>query len=89
MIQLLKRGGHYAVAGAIAGPIVELDIRRLYLKDLTILGCTFQEDEVFENLISYIEHGEIRPNVASVWPLEQIVDSQKEFLSKATGGNWS
>jgi len=25
------------------------------------MGCTFQEDEVFESLISYIEAGEIRP----------------------------
>ncbi|SFO65432.1 NADPH:quinone reductase [Paracoccus pantotrophus] len=86
LLQVLKRGGRYAVAGAIAGPIVELDVRTLYLKDLTFFGCTFQEDEVFENLISYIERGEIRPNVAGTWPLEQIVDAQKEFLSKSTGG---
>lgn len=86
LLQVLKRGGRYAVAGAIAGPIVELDVRTLYLKDLTLFGCTFQEDEVFENLISYIERGEIRPNVAGTWPLEQIVDAQKEFLSKNAGG---
>ncbi|RJL09653.1 alcohol dehydrogenase family protein [Paracoccus siganidrum] len=86
LLQVLKRGGRYAVAGAIAGPIVELDVRTLYLKDLTFFGCTFQEDEVFENLISYIERGEIRPNVAGTWPLDQIVDAQKEFLSKNTGG---
>lgn len=86
LLQALKRGGRYAVAGAIAGPIVELDVRTLYLKDLTFLGCTFQEDEVFENLVSYIERGEIRPNVAGTWPLEQIVDAQKEFLSKNAGG---
>lgn len=86
LLQALKRGGRYAVAGAIAGPIVQLDVRTLYLKDLTFFGCTFQEDEVFENLISYIERGEIAPNVAGTWPLEQIVEAQKEFLSKSTGG---
>ena len=37
---------------AIAGPLVELDVRTLYLKDLTLIGCTFQDDEVFENLWS-------------------------------------
>ena len=45
-----RRGGRYATAGAIAGPLVELDVRTLYLKDLTLFGCTFQEEEVFENL---------------------------------------
>ncbi|VDC19210.1 alcohol dehydrogenase family protein [Pseudogemmobacter humi] len=84
--EVLKRGGRYAIAGAIAGPIVELDVRNLYLKDLTFFGCTFYEDEVFENLVSYIERGEIRPNVGATFPLEQIVEAQKEFLSKSTAG---
>ena len=64
LLDVLKLGGRYATAGAIAGPLVELDVRTLYLKDLTFYGCTFQEDVVFENLISYIERGEIRPLVA-------------------------
>ena len=84
--EVLKRGGRYAVAGAIAGPIVELDVRNLYLKDLTFFGCTYYDDVVFENLVSYIERGEIRPNVGATYPLERIVEAQQEFLSKNTGG---
>ncbi|WP_438391944.1 alcohol dehydrogenase family protein [Caballeronia sp. DA-9] len=86
LLEVLKLGGRYAVAGAIAGPLVELDIRTLYLKDLTFYGCTFQEDQVFENLISYIEHGEIRPFVGKTYPLRDIVSAQKEFLSKSVAG---
>jgi len=82
LLDALKRGGRYAVAGAIAGPIVELDVRTLYLKDLTFIGCTFQEDEVFENLISYVERGEIRPVVSRVYPLSAIAKAQEDFLSK-------
>lgn len=84
--EVLKRGGRYAVAGAIAGPIVELDVRDLYLKDLTFFGCTFYEDIVFENLVSYIERGEIRPNVGKSYSLSEIVAAQRHFLSKETGG---
>lgn len=65
-LDILRRGGRYATAGAIAGPIAQIDLRTLYLKDLNLMGCTFQEDEVFENLVSYIEAGEIRPHVAKV-----------------------
>lgn len=86
LLNALRRGGRYAVAGAIGGPLVELDVRTLYLKDLSFFGCTFQEDEIFENLIGYIERGEIRPNVSSTYPLARIVDAQQEFLSKRTGG---
>ena len=86
LLGVLKKGGRYAVAGAIAGPIVELDVRTLYLKDLTFFGCTFQDDAVFENLVSYIERGEIRPLVARTYPLKEIAEAQKDFLAKGTIG---
>jgi NADPH:quinone reductase-like Zn-dependent oxidoreductase len=86
LLEVLKKGGRYAVAGAIAGPMVELDVRTLYLKDLTFLGCTFQDPVVFKNLVSYIEKNEIRPVVARVYPLEEIVRAQQDFLSKTHTG---
>ena len=52
------------------------------MKDLTFYGCTYQPVEVFKNLIKYIENDEIKPLVARIFPLEKIVDAQKEFLSK-------
>ena len=64
LLDVLRRGGRYATAGAIAGPIVELDVRTLYLKDLVLIGCTFQDREVFQNLIGYIERNEIKPLVS-------------------------
>ena len=85
-LELLRRGGRYACAGAIAGPIVGLDLRTLYLKDLTFYGCTFQEDEVFDNLIRYIENDEIRPVVAKTYPLAEIAAAQTDFLAKKHTG---
>ena len=82
LFDVLKRGGRYAVAGAIAGPMVELDLRTLYLKDLTFFGCTYQPRRVFENLVHYIERGDLRPLVARHYPLENIKEAQKDFLAK-------
>lgn len=82
MIGVLRTGGRYAVAGAIAGPLVELDVRDLYLKDLTFFGCTYQDAVVFENLIRYIEAGEIVPMVAATFPLQEIGVAQERFLKK-------
>ena len=81
-LEVLKPHGRYAVSGAIAGPIVELDIRTLYLKDLSFFGCTELKPEVFGNLIKRIEKKEIKPLVAKVFTLGNIVDAQKEFLEK-------
>jgi len=82
LLDVLKKGGRYAAAGAIAGPIVELDVRTLYLKDLVLIGCTFQNREVFQNLIRYIERNEIKPFVSKTYPLKDIITAQKDFVSK-------
>ncbi|MGB8816626.1 MAG: alcohol dehydrogenase family protein [Rhizobiaceae bacterium] len=82
LLEILKRGGRYVVSGAIAGPMVELDLRTLYLKDLTFFGCTAQHPDVFPNLVGYIERGEIKPLVAKTFPLRDIVLAQQEFQSK-------
>ncbi len=86
LLEVLKRGGRYVTAGAIAGPLVELDVRTLYLKDLTLIGCTFQQDSVFENLVGYIERGEIRPLVAATFPLRDITTAQQQFIDKGFVG---
>ena len=82
LLELLKRRGRYAVAGAIAGPIVELDLRTVYLKDLRLHGCTVFEPVVFRNLIGYIERAEIRPVIAKIYSLSSIVAAQQEFGTK-------
>lgn len=82
ILNTLKRGGRYGVSGAISGPVVDLDLRTLYLKDLRLIGCTVLEPEVFGNLIGYIERGEIIPLVAATYPLAEIVAAQKAFLTK-------
>jgi len=86
LLDIIKPGGRYATSGAIAGPIVELDLRKLYLKDLTLFGCTFQTKDVFRNLIKYIEDNKIKPLVAKSYPLKEITQAQLDFLSKKFTG---
>ncbi|MEQ8709857.1 MAG: alcohol dehydrogenase family protein [Rhodospirillales bacterium] len=80
--EVLRPGGRYAVAGAIAGPIVELDVRTLYLKDLSFFGCTVLEPEVFGNLVALLDRGDIVPLVAGTYPLREISAAQEAFGKK-------
>ena len=88
LLKTLKRGGRYASSGAIGGPLVTLDMRTFYLKDLFLFGCTAWDEPVFPNIVSYIERGELRPLVAKTFPLERIADAQREFLEKKHVGNF-
>jgi len=89
MLEILKRGGRYATSGAIAGPIVSLDMRTLYLKDIHLIGCTAWDEPVFPNLIGYIERGEIKPLLAKQFDLKDIVEAQKEFTQKTHIGKFA
>ena len=86
LLDVMRPGGRYAVAGAIGGPIVELDVRTLYLKDLSFFGCTVLEPQVFGNLVGYIERGEIKPLVAETFPLKDIGRAQAAFGEKGYTG---
>ena len=88
LLKLLSRGGRYASSGAIAGPMVSMDMRDFYLKDLRLIGCTAWDEPVFPNLVGYIERGEIKPLVARTFALEDIASAQQEFLKKQHFGNF-
>lgn len=88
MLKVMKRAGRYVSSGAIGGPLVTLDMRDFYLKDLRLIGCTAWDEPVFPNLIGYIERNELRPIVAKTFPLEGIADAQREFLEKKHVGNF-
>lgn len=87
LFEQIRRGGHYVTSGAIAGPIVDLDLRTLYLHDLTMHGATVFEPQVFADLVGYVERGEIRPVVAGVWGLDDIPAAQEAFLRKEHVGS--
>ncbi len=86
MPKVLKRGGRYVTSGAIAGPVVTLDLRDIYLKDIALIGCTAWDVTVFPDLVRYIENAEIRPLLAGTFPLERIVDAQIAFQEKQHTG---
>ncbi len=88
LLTTLRRGGRYVSSGAIAGPVVSLDKRTVYLRDLTLIGCTAWDEPVFPALIGLLERGELRPPVAATWPLERIAEAQAAFLEKRHVGKY-
>ena len=87
LIAVLERGGRYTCSGAIAGPIVEFDLRTFYLNDLTFTGSTVIDEGVMEDLVRLIETGKIRPALAATFDLEDLHAAQTAFIEKAHTGN--
>ena len=87
LLDALRRGGRYATAGAIAGADVELDLRTLYLQDLTMAGATVCPPGTFARVVAAIEAGHLRPVLAATYPLDRLVEAQQAFLAKDHVGN--
>ena len=87
LLEVLERGGRYTCAGAIAGPIVEFDLRIFYLNDLVFTGATIIPPGLFKDLVGYIERGEVMPMLAATYALEDFHEGQRAFIEKRHVGN--
>ncbi len=86
LLRLLRPEGRYTTAGAIGGPVVQLDLRTMYLKQLELHGSSQGTRTAFRRLVRYISDGEIRPLLDRTFKLSELHDAQRAFMSKSYVG---
>jgi NADPH:quinone reductase-like Zn-dependent oxidoreductase len=82
LVGRLRTGGRLAMAGAIAGPVVELDLRRIYLRHRQLIGSTMHDQQTFAGVVELARRGTVAPLVADTYPLDQIEAAQARFEKK-------
>ena len=82
LLQLLRPEGRYTTAGAIGGPVVQLDLRTVYLKHLAIHGSSQGTRGAFKRLMHYINSGKIKPILDSQFKLSDFHKAQTYFMEK-------
>ena len=87
LVEVLKPGGRYSTAGAIAGSAVDLDLRQLIYKDLRFTGATVCPPGTFATVVEAIEAGVLRPLLAATFPLGRLIEAQETFVAKRHVGN--
>ncbi len=87
LIDVLERGGRYTCSGAIAGPMVDFDLRTFYLRDLTFTGSTVTSPQTLANVAAYIAQGTLKPALAATYPLHSLPEAQAAFIAKKHTGN--
>ena len=76
---LLRPGGRWVVSGALGGWAVDLDVRRLYLSDLSLVGSTMHTPRIFGQLVEIARRGDVHPVVAATFGLEDVTEAQREL----------
>jgi NADPH:quinone reductase-like Zn-dependent oxidoreductase len=82
LLRVLRPEGRYTTAGAIAGPVVQLDLRTVYLKHLQLHGSSQGTRGAFRRLLGYIEDGKIRALVGGIYKLSEFHRAQTDFMAK-------
>jgi NADPH:quinone reductase-like Zn-dependent oxidoreductase len=82
LMPLLRDDGRWVIAGAVAGPIVSFDLRRLYLHNLRLIGSSMHTREHFAKLVDVARTGSVHPRVAGRHTLADIHRAQEQFLER-------
>ena len=84
-LDVLNPGGRLVTFGTTSGALTELDIRKLYHKQLTVFGTTMGSPQEFAQMLRVINAGQIRLVIDRVFPLSdaclahQYMDQQEQF----------
>jgi len=71
-IHSLAKGGRLVTCGATAGPLVDIDLRPIYFKSLSILGSTMGGVGEMRRIWTLVERGQIKPTIDRVLPITEI-----------------
>jgi zinc-binding alcohol dehydrogenase/oxidoreductase len=82
LIELLKPGGRLVFFGATAGNVPELNLRRIFWKQLTIQGTTMGSPQDFNDMLDFFSLHKIQPIIDQVIPIK---DYQKAYERMITG----
>jgi len=81
-LALLRPGGRWVVAGALGGWSVDLDVRRLYLANLALVGSTMHTPRIFDLLVDLARRGVVRPVIAATFDLDQLREAQRQLVER-------
>lgn len=71
-LKSLVRGGRLVTCGATSGDQPGADLRRMFIRQLQVLGSTLGDLHEFADLLAVCAQGRVRPVIDSRWPLDEV-----------------
>jgi NADPH:quinone reductase-like Zn-dependent oxidoreductase len=85
-LSCLGRGGRIVTCGATSGPAVNIDLRFLFVKQLSISGCYMGSRKELMEVLRLVESGRLKPVVDSVFPLKDAATAQIKMMDRKQFG---
>ena len=78
----LAKGGRLVTCGATSGPKAEIDLRFLFMKQLSLLGSYMGGDGELRKVMHLISQGKLKPVVDTIFPLEEARQAHQKMESR-------
>lgn len=78
-LKAIRPGGRLVTCGATGGPFVDLDIRRLFWFQWSLLGSTMGTSREFAEVVALGNAGLLRPTVDSVHPMAEAATAYRRL----------
>jgi NADPH:quinone reductase-like Zn-dependent oxidoreductase len=85
-LRALRRGGRLVICGATTGPMVSLDLRRLFWHHWSILGSTLGSRREYAEIVRLAGEGKLWPVIDQIVPLDQAVGALERLSQGAQVG---
>lgn len=84
-LDIINYGGKIVTFGATTGKVKDFEIRKVFWKQIRLLGTTMGSDSDFKNMVDFVNQHEVNPVIDEVFSTNDIVkafikmDSAKQF----------
>ncbi|HEX5962695.1 MAG TPA: zinc-binding dehydrogenase [Gemmatimonadales bacterium] len=85
-LRALRRGGRLVICGATTGPMVSIDLRRLFWHQWSILGSTLGTRQEYAEIVRHAAEGRLWPVIDRVVPLDKALDAFERLQDGAQAG---
>lgn len=82
----LAKKGRLVTCGVTSGPNVEVDLRFLFVRQFSIMGCYMGGRSELDQVIKLLENGSVKPVVDTTFPLAEARRAQEHMSARKNFG---
>jgi NADPH:quinone reductase-like Zn-dependent oxidoreductase len=76
-IRAVKRGGRILVVGNTSGPLMNMDLRYLFAKQISLIGSSMGPTPAFQRVMSLVFDGKLKPIISTILPLTEVQEGHR------------
>lgn len=78
-LELVRPGGRIVTFGSTTGAARTIEVRRIFWKQLTVLGSTMGTSEEFASAVAFYSTGSLKPVIDKTYPLGDVSEAHRRM----------